>query len=146
MRNPGQPLTIYNIAECVDSAYLKSMTPVNIVNAFKKCGIFPFDDCIFTEVDFMPSIVTDRPIIAPTNQTEGSADRARTPHRSIDSDITVFNDFEDINQEKTATSPSLLGPDLRQTLHAFQIHFLAKITNKMMNCSTILIQVEMKLL
>lgn len=81
MRHPGQPLTIYNIAECVGSAYMKSMTPINIVNAFKKTGIFPFDDCIFTEVDFMPSTVTDRP--------------------------QVVQEIDD-QREKCSTSPSLL--------------------------------------
>lgn len=49
------------MAECVEMAYMKSMTPVNITQAFKKCGIFPFDSDIFAEVDFLPSTVTDRP-------------------------------------------------------------------------------------
>lgn len=39
---------------------MRAMTPINITNAFKKCGIFPFDDQIFTDSDFMPSEVTDR--------------------------------------------------------------------------------------
>ncbi|CAG4986819.1 unnamed protein product, partial [Parnassius apollo] len=60
MRNPGKEMTIYNIAECVGYAYAKSMTPVNITSAFKKCGIFPFDADVFSEIDFMPSAVTDR--------------------------------------------------------------------------------------
>lgn len=75
LRNPGRPLTIYNVAECVGSAYLKAMTPVNIISAFKKCGIFPFDDCIFTEADFMPSTVTDRPLTTSTIQTEEGPDQ-----------------------------------------------------------------------
>jgi hypothetical protein len=61
LRNPGQAVTIYNIGEFVGQAYLKAMTPVNITNAFKKCGIYPFDDSIFTDADFLPSSVTDRP-------------------------------------------------------------------------------------
>ncbi|CAH2091634.1 unnamed protein product [Euphydryas editha] len=61
LRNAGHAFTIYQIAECVGQAYLKAMTPVNIISAFKKCGIFPFDESVFTEEDFLPSVVTDRP-------------------------------------------------------------------------------------
>lgn len=60
LRNPGLPMTIYEIAECVGLAYSKAMTPINITSAFKKTGIFPFDADIFTDIDFMPSEVTDR--------------------------------------------------------------------------------------
>ncbi|XP_072929474.1 uncharacterized protein [Epargyreus clarus] len=78
LRNPGQMLTIYHVAECVGQAYLKSMTPVNITNAFRKCGIHPFDDSIFTDVDFLPSSVTDRPdpeltISEPTEEQDSRA-------------------------------------------------------------------------
>lgn len=40
--------------------YLKALTPINITNAFKKCVIFPFNRD-FSEIDFLPSNVTDRP-------------------------------------------------------------------------------------
>ncbi|KAG5866659.1 hypothetical protein JTB14_018604 [Gonioctena quinquepunctata] len=33
----------------------------NIINGFKKTGICPFDQNVFTDVDFSPSCVTDRP-------------------------------------------------------------------------------------
>ncbi|XP_022835755.1 uncharacterized protein LOC111363186 isoform X2 [Spodoptera litura] len=61
LRNPGKNLSIYNVAECVGIAYMKAMTPTNITQAFKKCGIFPFDDQIFTDIDFLPSEITNRP-------------------------------------------------------------------------------------
>ncbi|KAJ8732554.1 hypothetical protein PYW07_015153 [Mythimna separata] len=61
MKNPGKPMTIYNVAECVGVAYARAMTPMNIFAAFKKCGIFPYDPEVFTDIDFLPSDVTDRP-------------------------------------------------------------------------------------
>lgn len=42
-------------------AHQRSMTPGNILSGFRKTGIFPFDRHIFTETDFLPSSVTDRP-------------------------------------------------------------------------------------
>lgn len=109
LRNPGRPLTIYNIAECVGPAYLKAMTPVNIVNAFKKCGIFPFDDCIFTEADFMPSTVTDRPLIAPSNEAvDGLVGAEKIVLDSSDL-REMYTDYTRINeQEIFCTSPSIL--------------------------------------
>lgn len=61
MRHPGKPITIYDLGEVIGIAFQKAMTPVNISKAFKKCGIYPFDKFIFTEEDFLPSSVTDRP-------------------------------------------------------------------------------------
>lgn len=61
MQHPGKPLSIYEVAACVGEAFNKALTPVNITSAFKKCGIFPFDRSVFSEIDFLPSAVTDRP-------------------------------------------------------------------------------------
>lgn len=61
LRNPGKPVTIYDLGEIIGSAFQKAMTPRNITNAFAKCGIYPFERHIFTEEDFLPSSVTDRP-------------------------------------------------------------------------------------
>lgn len=60
LRNPGRPISIYEIAECVGVAFEKSMTPKNITAGFKKSGIFPFDKNIFTDDDYIVSSVTDR--------------------------------------------------------------------------------------
>ena len=37
----------------------KAMTPTNIIAGFKKTGIFPLDEYIFDECDFLPNLVTD---------------------------------------------------------------------------------------
>ena len=39
----------------------KAMTPTNIIAGFKKTGIFPLDEHIFDESNFLPSLVTDQP-------------------------------------------------------------------------------------
>ena len=38
----------------------KAMTPTNIIAEFKKIGIFPLDELISDECDFLPSLVTDQ--------------------------------------------------------------------------------------
>lgn len=59
-RNSGKAIDIYHVAECVNIAFEKSMTPANITAGFKATGIFPFDENIFTDDDFAVSAVTDR--------------------------------------------------------------------------------------
>ena len=57
LHNPGKTFTIYQVAA---SAFLKAITPSNIVAAFKKTGIFPYGRNVFTDIDFMCSSVTNR--------------------------------------------------------------------------------------
>lgn len=68
MRHPGKPISIYEIAACVGEAHMKAMTPINIMNAFRKTGIFPYDNNIFTDIDFLPSEVTNRPLLTEIHQ------------------------------------------------------------------------------
>jgi hypothetical protein len=50
-----QIITRYEIAALSGKAYLKSMTPSNIIAAFKKCGIFAFDSSVVPEELLFPS-------------------------------------------------------------------------------------------
>lgn len=61
LHHPGTPITLYQVAECVGTAYDRSMTPSNIKSGFRRSAIFSFDKNVFNEGDFMTSAVTDRP-------------------------------------------------------------------------------------
>ena len=45
----------------------KAMTPTNIIPIFLKIGIFPLDEHIFDECNFLPCLVTDQPNDASTS-------------------------------------------------------------------------------
>ncbi|KAJ8931997.1 hypothetical protein NQ314_015043 [Rhamnusium bicolor] len=51
----------------VSIAHDRSMNPKNIKSGFQRARIFPFDDGIFTDDDFLPCFVTDRPMQDITN-------------------------------------------------------------------------------
>lgn len=69
--NAGKTMTIYDIPKIVATALPLATTANNIINGFKKTGIFPFNADIFTESDFAPSYVTDRPeVMSDTFQVE----------------------------------------------------------------------------
>lgn len=59
--NPGKTITIYDIPKIVADSLPFAQTSMNIMNGFKKAGIFPYNDKIFTDDEFSPSFVTDRP-------------------------------------------------------------------------------------
>lgn len=60
LANPGKTFSMYHVAGCSGKAYLKAMTPSNIINGFMATGISPFNREIFNDQDFMSCYVTDR--------------------------------------------------------------------------------------
>lgn len=70
--NPGKTMSIYEIPEIVRYALPLAVTPVNVMSAFRKAGIWPYDPNVFTEDDYAPSYVTDRPL-ASINASEATA-------------------------------------------------------------------------
>ncbi|KAK9685192.1 hypothetical protein QE152_g38235 [Popillia japonica] len=66
------------------------MLPGNITAAFKKCGIYPYDRHIFTDVDLLPSSVTDRPIAEEPKYEVGLWFSQTTP-RTLAHELTLPN-------------------------------------------------------
>ncbi|KAJ8935909.1 hypothetical protein NQ318_000001, partial [Aromia moschata] len=61
LSNPGKTVTIYEVAEFAQEAYIAAFSIANIVKGFSKTGIHPFNRYSFPEDEFLPSYVTDRP-------------------------------------------------------------------------------------
>lgn len=57
----GNTVSIYGVSEIFKEAFVEAMTPKNIINGFKSCGIFPFNCNIFFPNEFLTSFVSDRP-------------------------------------------------------------------------------------
>lgn len=77
LNNPGKTVKISNVAEFFNDAFILSMTPSNILSAFKSTGIYPFNRMLFSEDDFMSSYVTDRPL--PSNLSTPANSYVRIP-------------------------------------------------------------------
>ena len=79
LRNhPGQSMTMYDLPGVVGEAWTDSLVGRNITAGFQKAGIFPFNRQVFSDGDYAPSSVTDRPdpsSTAPTS-SEGLPDSA----------------------------------------------------------------------
>lgn len=75
MENPNKRVRIYDIASFVGYAHIHAMTPKNIQNSFRKCGIFPYDRNVFSDEEFAPSKVSENP--HPQESETSSADKEK---------------------------------------------------------------------
>lgn len=78
--HPGKPMTIYNISSAVGEAYPQALTMKNIQSGFKVTGIWPFNENIFQDVEFLSSYVTDQrspddDLASPADQQLSTADQ-----------------------------------------------------------------------
>jgi len=61
LQNPGKPMTIFDVAAAVGSAFPQAVTPRNIEAGFQVSGNWPVNRDVFTEDEYLSSYVTDRP-------------------------------------------------------------------------------------
>lgn len=59
--NQGKRISFYDIAGIFAIAYNRSATVEKSVNGFRVCGLWPFNDQVFTDEDFIPAALTDEP-------------------------------------------------------------------------------------
>lgn len=111
--NPGKTMTIYNIPEVVRLSLPLALTQSNIQAGFSATGIVPFNRNKFTEIDFLPSFVTDRPEPIPEQETSRTVNenpptptnyRNKTPE-PIPSTSTNIQTLESKPLTKAQTNP-----------------------------------------
>lgn len=59
LHNPGKRITIYDIPEILGNVYHVAFSTSNIVSAFRKTGLYPFNRNIFDDSEFLAATVTD---------------------------------------------------------------------------------------
>jgi hypothetical protein len=59
--HPGRAITQFQVAQIFGAAYSRVASIEKAKNAFESCGIWPFNDKIFNEIDFAPAEVTNLP-------------------------------------------------------------------------------------
>ena len=71
-KNPGLTITRYQVAELTANPYLKSLTPENLTAAFRKTGIYPFDNKVIFDSQVAPAV------IYPTEQNQQTSDNSNS--------------------------------------------------------------------
>lgn len=111
--NPGRRMTIYNIPGLVKDALPMAITPKNITAGFSCSGIWPFNPDVFTEEDFAPSSVTDRP------QTPNFSDNTEADPNASKISLPEFEPAAsstevDIGQPSTSTQKISTPPAIQK--------------------------------
>ncbi|XP_069705676.1 uncharacterized protein [Periplaneta americana] len=70
---PGQRLNVQHIASLVGVAFPRAANMQIAMNGFRHTGLWPVDRNVFSEADFAPSLVTNRPL---NDEPSASASRA----------------------------------------------------------------------
>lgn len=99
MTSNRRPMNIYDIPGIVKTALPNAINPNNITAGFRVSGIFPFNNDIFGDADFMPSYVSDRPDPSAQNTHSQRDDRSRDT-----SDDTLSGKY---NSQVRCPTPSL---------------------------------------
>ncbi|CAH1963196.1 unnamed protein product [Acanthoscelides obtectus] len=81
--HPGRIITTFQISEIFAHAYIQAETMATAINAFKKCGIWPFDQSNFTDSDFLAASTTDVPLRNSEPETGASSAEIQHPPRSL---------------------------------------------------------------
>ena len=116
--NRGLPMTMLDIPEIAKQALPLATTPANIQKGFQVAGIFPFNDNVFADDEFLPSYTTDRPMPEEENRptiavtAENSADSSSAVGASEESEETSTlnsNACAPEDTEEPATSSNAVG-------------------------------------
>ena len=54
---PGVNITHYHIAELTNKPYLKALSAENLISAFRRTGIHPFDNKAIPDSEVAPSVI-----------------------------------------------------------------------------------------
>ena len=106
--NPGQRISIHEIAKLCKYPFLEKLNPQNITAGFEKAGIWPLNPNVFTEVDFLPAEVTNRPDPAEQNAPETS--NMDDPHPGLFCDSSPVMMGQQQSNLPTAVTPESIRP------------------------------------
>ncbi|CAG4970669.1 unnamed protein product [Parnassius apollo] len=108
LSNPGRTVTIYQIPGFIKTIMWQAFSQTNIVSGFKKSGIHPYNDNLFSDEDFMCSAVTDRDISNENYELPSSSSQCRQAQLVFSSAQQDPPDFpqsvNDVDQEILSTS------------------------------------------
>lgn len=102
--NPGRPVQIFDIPAMVSRALELAATEVNIKAGFRSTGIWPMDSDVFQEIDFLPSVTTDR---ADPNEVSNEVEVAEEGEAE---DVEMEEGEEIENQQQQHQEEALLSP------------------------------------
>ncbi|CAG5020893.1 unnamed protein product [Parnassius apollo] len=117
LSNPGRTVTIYQIPGFIKKIMSQAFSQANILSVFKKSGIHPYNNNLFSDEDFMCSAVTDRDISNENYELPSSSSQCRQAQlvfSSAQQDPPDFpQSFNDVDQKIPSTSQQIPNDEVQ---------------------------------
>jgi len=108
-QNANKAMTIHVLPAMVAYAFPKAFTPANITAGFRCTGIYPFDRNVFTDLHFMPSTVSDRPLTSTGDPTATTVTIGEA-HRELGNDLPPATPGTSNPVQRVIVSPEDVHP------------------------------------
>ncbi|CAK1578971.1 unnamed protein product [Parnassius mnemosyne] len=106
--NPGRAITQYQVARLFGTAYLKVGSIDRAKKSFESCGIWPFNDQIFSDEDFAPANVTDRP--NPTAETSSTGEALNSSNLAVELPLTTTETVTQVVSSPIPVNTNISAP------------------------------------
>ena len=73
--NPGEIITRNEVGQLASSAYILALSPTNLMNYFRKTGIYPFNPNAYNKTKTLPNSIFPDVSSADVSDRENSNDR-----------------------------------------------------------------------
>lgn len=110
--HPGRVISTFQISEIFADAYIQAATMSTAINAFKKCGIWPFNQNNFSDSDFLAASTTDVPLAndKPETASATAEDQQQPPSLEIPPVQSLFPAMNPPLERSPISQPSQRTP------------------------------------
>ena len=88
-------MTIYDLPGIAKESWPKAAQPSNIKKGFEVSGVFPFNNEIFTDTEFAPSTVTDRPLKKEDTDKQASSSECCSGDLPLSMETSPYEEIHD---------------------------------------------------
>lgn len=140
--HPGQRITIYDIAEILGSVYHLAFSPRNCTSGFRATGIYPFNDNIFNDDDFMAASVTDVPLVVEADKECMSPTEPQASCSYSNQTSSIREVMQPVTPVKQFVSPEIVKPFPKSTMTQKKLTKRKKRSTEILTSTPILKQLE----
>ena len=112
-KHPGSTISKYQIAELTAKPYMKAVSTENLINAFRKTGIHPFNNNVISNVQVAPSVIYQQQEANQPFTNEDGELPAPEPHevpQHVSQELTVTSQPESTVTTEISTPDPAITP------------------------------------
>ena len=120
-KNPGINITKNDVAKLTSRPYMRAMSPENLVSAFRRTGIYPFNNTAILDSEVAPATIYN---VSQNASTESEHPDTPVSVLSESQLVAVSDVLSETNNQHDSVAQSPQPPEYRRTLHDQTSSFL----------------------